>query len=95
MNLQDLKKIWNNKEQILEGFKNSIVPDEFVENIATIRNDICKNCEFYDTKGEGCMVPGTQPCCSDCGCSLYMKQRSLMASCGKGKWDAIMEDHEG
>jgi hypothetical protein len=94
MNLADLKKIWNSKQQILEGFKNSIVKDEFVESIATLRNEICQSCLFYDTKGDGCMVPGTQPCCSDCGCSLHMKQRSLSSSCGQGKWDAITEEDE-
>jgi hypothetical protein len=94
MNLQELRKIWNNKQQILEGFKNSIIKDEFVESIAELRNEICKSCSFYDTVGTGCMVPGTQPCCSDCGCNLHMKQRSLSSPCGQGKWDAITDEDE-
>ena len=32
MTTEDLKKIWNNKEKILEGFKNAIIKDEYVEN---------------------------------------------------------------
>jgi hypothetical protein len=94
MNIEDLKKIWNNKEQILEGFKNSIIKDEFIESVAELRNEICKSCSFYDTVGTGCMVPGTQPCCSDCGCNLHMKQRSLSALCGQGKWDAVIEEND-
>jgi hypothetical protein len=94
MNIQDLKKIWNNKSQIVEGFKNSIIKDEFVESVAAIRNEKCLACTFYDKEGTKCIVPGTGPCCGDCGCSLHLKQRSLSAGCGQGFWESILDDNE-
>ena len=92
MNSSDLKKIWNNKKKILEGFKNAIIKDDYIESVAEIRNEICKGCEKYDTTGNSCLVPGTQPCCGECGCSLYLKQRSLASNCDLGKWEAILEE---
>lgn len=94
MNIQDLKKIWNNKSQIVEGFKNSIIKDEFVESVAAIRNEKCLACTFYDKEGTKCIVPGTGPCCGDCGCSLHLKQRSLSAGCDRGFWEPILDDNE-
>lgn len=89
-----LKTIWENRKGILEGIKNSVIRDEFVEDIARMRHDICDGCEHLDTKGKGCAVKGTQPCCSDCGCSLAFKTRSLSSECPKGKWDAIATEEE-
>lgn len=46
---------------------------------------------MLDTVGAKCMVPGSQPCCGECGCSLSLKLRSLESSCpypGAPKWDA-------
>ena len=37
-------------------------------------------------------MPGTAPCCADCGCILNLKVRSLSSSCPKGKWAAFMDD---
>jgi len=51
---------------------------------------ICKECPKIDTVGLTCMVTGTQPCCSVCGCSLALKLRSLDSSCPHPdgpKWD--------
>jgi hypothetical protein len=50
----------------------------------------CKLCPLLDKKGKSCAVPGTQPCCSDCGCSISLKIRSMSSDCPKGRWDAIM-----
>ena len=36
-----LMDIWKNKKQIMEGIKNSIIRDEFVEEMASYRMDIC------------------------------------------------------
>ena len=94
MNIQDLKKIWNNRSQIIEGFKNSISKDEFVESVAAIRNETCLTCTFYDEKGTKCVVPGTGPCCGDCGCSLHLKQRSLSAGCDQGFWQPVVDDND-
>ena len=40
------------------------------------------------------MAPGTQPCCSDCGCSLAFKVRSLSSDCPKAYWDAVATEEQ-
>lgn len=49
-------------------------------------------------QGDGCMIPGTQPCCNKdlggCGCSLAFKTRSLSSDCPKLFWHAVIEQHE-
>ena len=62
-----LKTIWENKHKIIEGIKNSIIRDEFVEEVAAMRYSICEECP---SKGKKCAVKGTGPCCNECGCSL-------------------------
>ena len=89
-----LKAIWENRSQILEGVKNSIVRDELVEDISRMRLDVCYDCDKIDEKGKQCAVKGTQPCCSECGCSLAFKTRSLSSECPLGKWDAIATEEE-
>lgn len=56
---------------------------------------ICNLCPLLDAKGDKCGVPGTQPCCSECGCSLALKLRSLESSCpypGGPKWEAATNE---
>ena len=88
----DLLKIWNNKEKILEGIKNSIFTSESVEQIADGRMSICKKCPYIDKKGKSCLMPGTQPCCSLCGCNLKWKTRSLSSACDDDRWDALTDE---
>jgi len=78
-------------DEVYEGMKNKIWKKEYVEIIAGDRYSICKECSALDLKGNNCAAPGTQPCCSDCGCSLAFKTRSLSSSCPQKKWDKIME----
>lgn len=91
-------KIWKTKGQIFEGIINNIFKKEDVEAVAEYRMFICKNCKLYDEKGEGCIVPGTQPCCNEkkggCGCSLAFKTRSLSSECPLKKWKAEMSEEE-
>jgi hypothetical protein len=89
-----LTQLWKNKSQILEGIINTVIRDEYVEEVAAIRNSICDDCEL---KGNKCMVPGTGPCCNDCGCSLKLKTRSLSSFCPHpdgSKWEAILTEEE-
>jgi hypothetical protein len=89
-----LTQIWKNKSQILEGIINTVIRDEYVEEVAAIRNSICNNCEL---KGKKCAVKGTGPCCNECGCSLAFKTRSLSSSCPHPdgpKWDALLTEDE-
>jgi hypothetical protein len=89
-----LKTIWENRKGILEGLKNSVIKDEFVEDIARMRHDICDTCDKLDIKGKDCAVKGTKPCCAECGCSLAFKTRALSAECPLGKWDAIATEEQ-
>lgn len=86
-----LTQIWRERKKIIEGIKNSIIRDEFVEEVANLRYNICDVC---DSKGDECVMPGTAPCCNECGCSLSFKTRSLSSECPLNKWKAIMSEED-
>lgn len=89
-----LKDIWKNRKQIMEGVKNSIIRDEFVEEVASDRMNICTSCIYKDVDGADCLVPGTQPCCKLCGCSLEFKTRALSANCPDDRWEALVSEED-
>lgn len=70
---------------IAQGFINDAIKTEHWEVIAKARLSICNKCEEYDPEGTKCKVPGTQPCCAACGCSLNKKARSN-STCPLKKW---------
>mgnify|MGYP003118845000 CR=1 FL=1 len=87
--------VFKNADKIIEGISNKIFKKEHVEAIASDRLKICVKCGLFDSKGDNCLAPGSQPCCSDCGCSLEFKIRSLASECPKGYWEAVVsEDQE-
>jgi hypothetical protein len=90
----NLIRIWKERNKIAEGVKNNIFKTKHVEDIAFFRNEICRSCEFIDTTGAKCAVPGTQPCCGECGCSLKLKTRSLSSDCPRGFWKAELTEQE-
>jgi len=90
----NLKKIWENRKQIYEGIKNAVIRDEFVEDVALKRMSLCKECIEIDLEGTKCEMPGTQPCCGNCGCSLAFKTRALSSACPIGEWPALMTESE-
>jgi len=45
-------------------------------------------------KNATCVVPGTQPCCNLCGCSLAFKTRSLSSECPDLRWHALLTEEE-
>jgi len=92
--MKNVIKIWKSKGQILEGIKNNIFKNEHVEEIAADRWKICKGCSFVDLPGDNCLVPGTGPCCSSCGCSMGLKLRALGSECPEGKWESILSHEE-
>jgi len=94
MNFKKFLGAFKNTPQIVEGIKNNIFKQEHVEAEAALRWAICKKCVYLDKLGDSCAAPGTQPCCSDCGCSLAFKTRSLSSECPKGKWPALMTEEE-
>ena len=91
MSLLDILK---NRKLILEGITNNLFKKEHVEAIAGERWAICKECKYLSKDSKGCSIPGTELCCSDCGCSLGFKLRSLSSSCPKEYWDALMTEEE-
>jgi hypothetical protein len=86
-----LKQIWKNRKQIVEGITNAVIRDEFVEDVARVRRELCDQCP---SKGDECVMPGTAPCCNECGCSLAFKTRSLSSECPAGKWKALISEEE-
>lgn len=89
-----LGKIWENRKQIMEGIKNSVIRDAFVEKVAEERRKICDDCIRKDDEGKSCVVPGTQPCCNLCGCSLSFKTRSLSSECPDLRWHAVITEED-
>lgn len=85
---------WKNRKQIMEGIANNVFKKEHVEEVYTQRKSICDSCEFKDVEGTKCAIPGTQPCCRLCGCSLSIKLRSLNTSCPENRWTAVLSDEE-
>ena len=83
-----------NIDQIYDGIKNDIFRTEYAEKIAASRIKICESCKEFDTEGSKCMAPGTQPCCSLCGCSMKWKSRSMSSECPAGKWEALLTELE-
>lgn len=92
--MKDVIKIWKEKDKILEGIKNRIFKNADVEYIAAERMKICATCSFLDKQGTSCIVPGTEPCCGLCGCSLSLKTRALSAACDAHKWLAEISPEE-
>lgn len=83
--LDKLKKIIENRSQILEGIKNSVFKTEHTEAVAQARMDICKTnaCGYYDPEGksEAAVIKG-EPSCGACGCNLELKTRCMSCKCG-------------
>jgi len=89
-----IKEIWTNRKLIFQGIWNSIFRKRYIEKIAAERMAICYECDEFDVEGVDCAWKGTQPCCSECGCSLEYKTRSLSSSCPYEYWVALEEEEE-
>ena len=85
---------FKNTDQIANGIKNKLFKKAHIEAIFTDRWQICAGCSLLDLDGKSCLAPGTQPCCSDCGCSFEFKLRSLSSECPKGHWHKITTEEE-
>lgn len=89
-----IKNIWKNKWLILEGIFNYYFTRKKIKRVAMWRIEICESCPLIDIKGSKCEMPGTQPCCGDCGCSLAYKTHSMSSACPRGRWFAIMSEED-
>jgi hypothetical protein len=59
--------------------------------------DVCLTCPILDTKGDKYLIPGTAPCCGECGCKLSFKTRSLSSECPHPdgpRWEAVLDQTE-
>jgi len=92
MRINKLLAAFGNLDQIAEGIKNRVFKKADVEAIAKLRWQECKICPLLDREGGSCAVNGTQPCCSECGCSIALKTRALSADCPVGRWKSIMPE---
>lgn len=94
--MNSILKIWKNRKLIAEGIRNNVFKQDHIEALAKERDDICRTCDEYDIDGTKCEVPGTNPCCGICGCSLAIKTRALASSCPYklSKWDAVVTEEQ-
>lgn len=92
--MSTFQNIWKHRKEIMEGIKNTIIRDQFVEEIAAERMAKCNICVKRDDEGKSCVMLGTQPCCNLCGCSLSFKTRSLSASCPDLIWKALISEED-
>ena len=92
--IKQLLGAFKNFDQIAEGLSNNVFKKEHVEAVATDRFQVCISCSLFDAFGKDCLAPGTQPCCSDCGCSLEFKLRSLSSECPKEYWSSVTSEEE-
>lgn len=94
MNLAKVINALHSTNKIKEGLFNKFFKKDEVEQIASVRMNICNSCDKLDKLGKDCLAPGTQPCCSECGCSLALKTRSLSSECPIGRWLAVIDKIE-
>lgn len=70
--------IINKLSEIKEGWGNIIFPTPEIELIAIKRAEICATCEHNKVN-----------ICTQCGCFIPAKTRSLKANCPINKWNLI------
>ncbi len=83
---------------ILSGWKNFIFPTPEIEELAKVRAEICSQCEYSDMEYPfKAFIPekvkNKEPLpiikgagCTQCGCPLSSKLRSVKEKCPKDKW---------
>lgn len=81
-----------NLSNIISGFTNLAFPNEEVEKIAIARADVCARCPFAVKTGLYSVVKDSRTVtiqgmkCTQCGCNLSAKVRSISDTCPVGKW---------
>lgn len=80
-------------DEILEGWRNHIIPKakekEMIKLISQERMSICNECPLISTKHS---TLRKDVHCTDCGCPLFTKTKSLQSSCPQGKWLSITKE---
>lgn len=79
--------------KIYEGWKNHLIPAEheaeLIKEVSTSRLEICNACEFHSSNKKDYKTLRPDAHCTDCGCTLAAKTKSLASSCPKLKWLAV------
>jgi hypothetical protein len=83
----ELKDIWKNKKEILEGVSNSLKKDKTILEVSKLRQDISNSCESLSTD----CLPMVSTCCKICGCSIKFKTNSMSSSCPINKWPRLKD----
>lgn len=100
---EKLQKIWDNKEQIAEGWYNRYIShNPEIKEEAQKRIEICKKCEYNDETGQAeIIVLKGQAGCMLCGCNRSALCHAMSKQCSadliglKPRWTAILtEDQE-
>lgn len=82
-------------QEIYDGWKNALIPEDrlkpHIARVAASRMHICNTCEWDSHKHET-LRPDRH--CTQCGCPLKAKTRSLTTACPVGKWGAAVKDEE-
>ena len=86
MNLKEkLKKAWENKTAIAEGFYNTYIShDKEIQEEADRRLAICESnvCGYWDSTGQSDkLVMKGSPGCTGCGCNGKMKVNCMACYC--------------
>lgn len=95
-------------KKLIEGIENSLFIKDAIEKIAEERIAICNTCIYYspNARKKGLLAfVRKDKFCTDCSCNMYLKTRSLAASCPLGsktshypneqpKWTAVTEDEK-
>jgi len=64
---------------IISGWKNTVIKDSEVEKLSQQRSDICNRCEYKKA------LFGIEVC-GVCHCPLLAKTRSVDSKCPKDRW---------
>lgn len=75
--------------EIIEGWTNLLFKNGGVEAVAARRMEICKVCP-YNSKFH--KTNKLYEHCTDCGCPLSTKTRSMKTSCPQGKWGPVKRE---
>jgi hypothetical protein len=79
--------------KIYEGWKNHLIPDkdmeELIKEVSQVRMDICNLCDLSSINKENYFSIRPDVHCTDCGCTLIAKTKSMASSCPKDKWLAV------
>ena len=82
-----LKRVWENRKNILQGIINALFASKDIKLMAKARRVICDECP-YSSKNTQDRPDGNLPYehCTKCGCMLLLKTHSQDSECPVGKW---------